>query len=217
MSDQTRRVAGRWLGRIAVAFSPFPRNSYLPPQVRGTPPLQPEGTDLAIWSYESQSLAHTDNRTQYNAIAFAANQNKPLWHTSFGNEASRRRAIEETIKERKAFLERKQKQQEERKQFVHSFKEGDILSSSWGYDQTNVDFYQVTKVIGKAVEIRSIESKIVSGSGGPSEAVIPVPNHFSGPPLRKIPTGNCLRLTSYSSACPWEGHPLHQTGGGWGH
>jgi len=106
---------------------------------------------------------------------------------------------------------------EERKQFQHTFKEGDILVTSWGYDQTNVDFYQVTNVIGKAVEIREIGLKVVGGQGGPQEDVMPLPNQFIGPPKRKIPTGECLRLNTYSSACPWDGKPESQTGGGWGH
>ena len=39
-------------------------------------------------------------------------------------------------------------------------KEGDIFYSSWGYDQTNIDYYKVTKLIGKAsVELVPIESR----------------------------------------------------------
>ena len=38
---------------------------------------------------------------------------------------------------------------------------GDIFYSSWGYDQTNIDYYMVTKIIGKTfVEIQKIESQL---------------------------------------------------------
>lgn len=33
----------------------------------------------------------------------------------------------------------------------HSFKVGDILYSSWGYDQTNIDLYQITELNGASM------------------------------------------------------------------
>lgn len=42
----------------------------------------------------------------------------------------------------------------------HTLELGDILYSSWGYNQTNIDFYQVTKLIGKSmVEIRRLNTE----------------------------------------------------------
>lgn len=41
-----------------------------------------------------------------------------------------------------------------RKNFVNPFIVGDILVDSWGYDQTNIDFYEVTKVGKKSIKIR---------------------------------------------------------------
>ena len=38
-------------------------------------------------------------------------------------------------------------------------KQGDIFVSSWGYDQTNVDFYEVVKVAAKTVTLIPIERK----------------------------------------------------------
>lgn len=198
---------------IRMAMHPtFPRDFYVPKEVRDKPPLVPEGTDLAIWTYEGSGPDQG-----YYAVAFAGKANKPLWHHRFRDEQSRQRKIDETTKARKIELAEKEKQEEARRTFQHDFKEGDILYSSWGYDQTNIDWYQVTKVIGKAVEIRQIGSKIVGGTGGPSEAVVPVPNAFDGPPMRKVPRGPAIRLTSYSIAQKWDGRPKHQTGSGWGH
>lgn len=34
---------------------------------------------------------------------------------------------------------------------------GEILSSSWGYEQTNWDFYQIVKVSDKSIWIQEIE------------------------------------------------------------
>jgi len=59
------------------------------------------------------------------------------------------------------------------------YKAGDMLKMSWGYDQTNVDFFEVTRVIGKAmIEIRKVVSKVVRGAGSPAEYVVPVPGEY---------------------------------------
>jgi hypothetical protein len=49
---------------------------------------------------------------------------------------------------------------------MDNVKLGDIFHWSWGYDQTNCDFFQVTKKIGKTmVELRSIGAKTVDSKG----------------------------------------------------
>lgn len=46
----------------------------------------------------------------------------------------------------------------------HGVKVGDIFCASWGYDQTNVDFYEVTKLIGKhTVLIKELGQERTSG------------------------------------------------------
>ena len=64
----------------------------------------------------------------------------------------------------------------------HDLKVGDILYSSWGYDQTNIDFYQVTAVGVHSVKIREIEQKVVGGSTG-SDLVTAEPGKFKGPEM----------------------------------
>lgn len=205
------RVANRFLESAWGMV--MPRGSYLPKEVRDTEPVNPEGTDLAIWKYEYGD--------KFVAIAFAGKSNKPLWHNSFRTEAARERHIDETIADRKSRFQWKQERQQARREWHHNLKEGDILYSSWGYDQTNVDFYQVTKVIDKMVVIREVASNVVSGDGS-SESVVAVPNRFVGDAMKKIPTGTGndvgkIRLTSFSWAYPWDGKPKHQTGPYGGH
>lgn len=47
----------------------------------------------------------------------------------------------------------------------HGVQPGDIFYCSWGYDQTNVDFYVVTRVTTAKAEVLPIGSKLV-GDGG---------------------------------------------------
>jgi hypothetical protein len=98
-------------------------------------------------------------------------------------------------------------------------KVGDILVSSWGYDQTNVDFYQVVAVSPKGgVTIREIGKEFAGETGGPSEKVVAVPNSFTGPPMKKRPTPyGSVKISSYARAFKWDGKPAHQTGAAYGH
>ena len=54
---------------------------------------------------------------------------------------------------------------------------GDVLVCSWGYDQTNIDFYQVIGLTksGKSVRLIAIESEHIATTGFMTETVRPSP------------------------------------------
>jgi hypothetical protein len=82
--------------------------------------------------------------------------------------------------------ELKAKKKEAQKVMNHNFKEGMILYNSWGYDQTNIDFYQIVKSKEKSVILREIASSTVAGSEGfMSASVKPVKDYFVGEPILK--------------------------------
>lgn len=197
--------------RVALRYR-FPREFYIPKAVQGRPPMVPEGTDLAIWTWE-------DNGVPF-GIAFAGKAAKPLWHHRFRNEAQRQRTIDDTIESRKRWIENKQKRQQERAEFQHPLKVGDILYSSWGYEQTNVDWYEVVDVRGKQVIVREINGKVVRSTQS-QDFVVAVPGSFKGPPLRRTPRGSgshvSVKIDSVQTAYPWDGKPKYQTAFGWGH
>ena len=77
--------------------------------------------------------------------------------------------------------EEKAKKKEARANMKHTFDPGTILYASWGYDQTNVDFYQVTARTDKTVTFREIAGEHVPGSGesnGMSANVRPLKDQF---------------------------------------
>ena len=72
---------------------------------------------------------------------------------------------------------------------AHSLKEGDIFVYSWGYDQTNVNFFQVIKTGEKTVAVREIETESVPGTEGfMCDWCIPKPGVFrpGSKPARKL-------------------------------
>lgn len=52
-------------------------------------------------------------------------------------------------------------------------KVGDILYSSWGYDQTNIEFFKVVKVSEFSVWIQKLGTKVVEVTGWAHENVVP--------------------------------------------
>ena len=119
---------------------------------------------------------------------------------------------------------------------VRQVEVGDIFYESWGYDQTNINWYQVVGVTpsGKSVRVREVRSEIVEGRGGPSERVVPVKDGFiedDGTPygeskskvmtkrLRPLSDGTpSIKIRDYGTyGWLWSGTPRHRTGFGYGH
>lgn len=70
--------------------------------------------------------------------------------------------------------------------FVAAANIGDVFYSSWGYDQTNVDFYEVVRKTAKTVYVREIYGEILTG-GGYAGRCQPKPGSFrEGEPERRI-------------------------------
>ena len=138
----------------------------------------------------------------------------PIVNGYFSNDKSREEYIAEEKDKVKFWEEEKQRRKEERLNFRHSLKVGDIFYSSWGYDQTNIDFYEVVKVYNKKVAIRKISSYLVRGEEGFMQGhVLPTPHDFVGEEMIKtvLPSTNnscSFKIKSYAYAWPWEGKEM---------
>lgn len=91
--------------------------------------------------------------------------NRTLEYVRFGTTEERQKYIDNYISRVKSWEDMKAERKQARKDFKNPAKIGDLLCASWGYDQTNIDFYQVTQVKGKMVEVREIGGHSVEGSG----------------------------------------------------
>jgi hypothetical protein len=159
-----------------------------------------------------------ENGDKFLLKGYQGKSSKPIANYYFRSESSRSGYMEKLKDQYRSRQESKDQRKQERAEFKHELKVGDILDSSWGYDQTNVDFYQVISVTDKSVVIREIGSRTVRSDGSGSDYVVPVPDHFTGKAMvKRVSPRNTLRLTSYSSADKWDGSPQRQTSSGWGH
>lgn len=109
---------------------------------------------------------------------------------------------------------------------------GDILVMSWGYDQTNIDFYQVIAVTKASVRLRKIEGKRIDGRALVAAPGVWAdarhrnadqdPEYFEKGALKRFrldKAGYSVSMTSYSNAYLWDGEPEFDTyaHGGAGH
>ena len=94
---------------------------------------------------------------------------------------------------------------------------GDIYASSWGYDQTNVNFYQVLKVTPKTVTVQEIYGETHEVSNRFCGTVMPVKDSFvtySKPMRRTVRVWNGvagISIDSSENAYNWNGKPQNVT------
>jgi hypothetical protein len=123
------------------------RNFYIPKE--GATEMHDEQSDAVCYTYERAGVLY--------ALAFVGKQAKPLWHYRYKSAENRQEAITKCFEGRRATLAYKAERTASRHAFRHTLKVGDVLRSSWGYDQTNVDFYQVVALKGETqVTVRKI-------------------------------------------------------------
>ena len=98
-------------------------------------------------------------------------------------------------------------------------KVGDVYSASWGYDQTNVDFYVITEILGRVtVMLQPLGYDIVKTNDSGAEYVVPALRNHEGMAMKKrVNAYGGFSINSYMAASPWNGKPAYQTAAGWGH
>ena len=148
--------------------------------------------DATIKEYpEINAVIGTGNDTKGrpSAIGFTGTKGKPDFNYYFKDETRRETYINKFIEEQKQKLEYKAERQAKKQApaiHVLPYKPGDIIYNSWGYDQTNVDFYQVVRCTKSSVFIRQIKGEFASSAGCDMAAyVTPLKNEFTGEEIRK--------------------------------
>lgn len=132
----------------------------------------------------------------------------------FRSEASRAKHVSEVVANVKARKEAADKARTERNQ-PHNLQAGDILSASWGYDQTNVDFFKVVEVPSACyVVLQEIGYCLAEDSNGAmSGRVMPDDSKSKGEPTRhkvSMCSGSAsVKIHSSANARPWNGKSMY--------
>lgn len=96
-------------------------------------------------------------------------------------------------------------------EFRRSLRVGDILYSSWGWEQTNIDFYQVIAIRGSAVDLRQLDQRTTE-DGYMCGTTVPLPDVFKGKTHTHRLSKNYIRIDSYRTAWKWDGSPCGAVG-----
>ena len=108
---------------------------------------------------------------------------------------------------------------------------GDFFKCSWGYDQTNVDFYKVVGVSpsGKTIKVQMWSSAAEGDRRVPGDKPRTYPKWRDGQLIGEVDAAvetrrvqhysdrPAFHVNSYSDAYMWDGRPAYETPVGAGH
>lgn len=130
------------------------------------------------------------------AVLIKSDRIKRPQRFQFRSEESRKAYVKNWINEQIKIQQSKTEYRANQKAKQQAVKVGDIFRSSWGYDQTNVDYYQITKLVGKTmvelIEVAQEAYDLTSMSG----KCIPKPDEFIGEMMRKKINGDHIKISS---------------------
>lgn len=92
---------------------------------------------------------------------------------------------------------------------------GDIVYNSWGYEQTNIEFYQVVRITNKTIEVRELSQSTVEDSTyshGMADERVPQKDVFNSEKSYKLRVYAKGRLSSPESFYyfnKWDGRPKY--------
>lgn len=103
------------------------------------------------------------------------------------------------------------------------FTVGDVVVNSWGYEQTNVDFYVVTKVTARQITVVRCGNKSAGNHGFMSDTTVPDVGRLDHADTRRltikqyqtqpeaIPVVYIVSPNNYYSFSKWDGKPCYRS------
>ncbi|TCM37738.1 hypothetical protein [Novosphingobium sp. ST904] len=145
------------------------------------------------------------------AAVFTGRALKPAWRYRFRSAEERACKVTSFFAACTAHAERQAKRAAERKAEGRGLVVGDVLSTCWGYEQTNREWFEVTALIGKTmVEVREIAREIEETDWQQGKTV-PLVGKYIGEPLRRAAKGGRVRIDNVRLATFEQ--PLARIGG----
>jgi hypothetical protein len=143
-------------------------------------------------------------------IGYSGKGGKSKWNYRFKTDEQRQKYIDQFFKStRESEAYRKEHDRRAIAGAERGLEVGDIVYTSWGYDQTNVDFYQVIQLIGNNAAVMREVAQDYQESGHMSGNTSAKKDEFIGEPFRvtHIKNGQC-KIKGHS-AWKWDGKPKY--------
>lgn len=190
----------RWTKRFK-----FDREYYIP---KGATKVSDKKSDAIAYLYPARSAK---NVGKVGAAIFFGKQAKPVANYIYRDEARRAAAITEAFESRRKALAYKKESRAKKSAWIPDYKVGDLLKTNWGYDQTNVEYFEVTEIKGKHLILREIAQETVQ-TGHDQGKCVPLPGHYLNPrydgddqglPIRRLAQEGGVRICSvrWASRC----------------
>jgi hypothetical protein len=149
-------------------------------------------------AYVSEYLVSKTGAKRYQATVFYGKQTKPVANYTYVSEERRNKAVAEYFEGRQKSMAFKVEQRTKRTSWVPDYKVGELLRTSWGYDQTNVEYFEVVQVKGKYVWLREIAQKR-SATGHDCGQTVPLPGQYLKPRFEGDKQGETIRRLAQQS------------------
>lgn len=136
--------------------------------------------------YGHAQLFTKEENGKYYIRAFEGKKSKPSLNYVFDNEDLSKEYVKRWLNDLKRNSEWKAK-----RNAPHTVSIGDVFHNSWGWEQTNIDFFQVVKTTKTTVTVRKIEKSTESYDGRTmSGRVLPLPGNFISEDTETHKTGS---------------------------
>jgi len=164
-------------------------------------------TKISAKDSSAVAYLYTDTKDRPCARVFSGKRNKPDSRYYYRSDAERAKFVTiefDTVREREAA---KKERQASRKAEKRGLSVGDIVDSSWGYDQTNVEFYEVIALVGKTmVELREL-AQTREDTHWAQWRTMPVLGSYISKSFRRVAKSGWVNITSHYGASLWNGQP----------
>lgn len=166
-----------------------------------------EDSEIPAICYLSEGRKAT-GEVEFYAVGFTGKKQKPSFNYRFKTDKHRAQYCREWLAGLRVSFDEKMKIKRQEKA-PHTLKVGDILSSSWGYNMTNVSWYEVIEVKStKSVVLQEVGNTVVDTTGYLAGTCKPDTSIKLGNPFMKRATGkNEVKIDTYETAYLWDGKP----------
>lgn len=174
--------------------------------------LRAQGWRVVTFKAAPVVVAYHSMAGKVHAKGWRGKADKPSFYYSFRDESRVRIYVDQFVSNIASHYARKGERLAARKAAKASdhFSVGDVVYNSWGYDQTNIDFYQVVELKAKSVVLRAVKQNSSDQPGGPYGGhTQPRRNEFCGEPFQKLVGERGWISFEHGAGSKWDGKPMY--------
>lgn len=161
----------------------------------------PKNYTAKVCDKNSDAIAYlwTARNGKPGAAIFYGKQAKPISNYYYRDEARRQAAVTIAFESRRKSLAFKSDLRAKRKAWVPTYKVGDIFRTCWGYEQTNVEYFEIVEIKGKHAILRELAQERVD-TGWLQGKCVPLPGKYCGDPIRRLMQEHGIKISDVRTA-----------------